>query len=381
VGSFLNVVIYRLPRHESIVFPPSHCPHCGRAIKWYDNIPILSWLILHAKCRWCKAPISGRYILIETATAGLIAGLYICYYVLDVRDGSGSFGESYPMFIAHSVLLCALLACSVIDIDNWIVPLEVCWVASVVGLVCSAASPHPWTPAVSPAGGAMSLGAIVGLGLALVLLRYGLIRRSFIDADNKPPPPRKQTKTRKRKGRKRRPKSVAITRDSGVNPRREVLREVLFLGPAIVLAGISGVLVTKLPPLAQRWEALLTGPAGPHINGLLSSLFGYLVGGAWIWGIRILGTLAFGKEAMGLGDVHILAAVGAVTGWVIPSITFFVAPVFGLLWALWLWARRNQRELPYGPWLGAGALIIMLFYDAFAELLAPYTEMLKMILQ
>ena len=79
--------------------------------------------------------------------------------------------------------------------------------------------------------------------------------------------------------------------------------------------------------------------------------------------MRIFGTLAFGKEAMGLGDVHILAAVGAVTGWVIPSLAFFLAPLFGLLWAFFLLIRKGQRELPYGPWLSAGTAAAMIFHD------------------
>jgi len=69
VGSFLNVVIYRYPREESIVFPGSHCPSCGSPIRWFDNIPILSFLLLRARCRNCREPISWRYLLIELANA------------------------------------------------------------------------------------------------------------------------------------------------------------------------------------------------------------------------------------------------------------------------------------------------------------------------
>ena len=85
VGRFLNVVIYRMPRGESIVFPGSHCPTCGKGIRWYDNLPILSWLVLRAAAAACKAAISPRYIVIETATAVLVSGLYVCYFVLEVR--------------------------------------------------------------------------------------------------------------------------------------------------------------------------------------------------------------------------------------------------------------------------------------------------------
>ena len=70
-GSFLNVVAYRLPRHESIVKPASHCTRCGTPVKPYDNIPILSWLLLRGHCRGCGEPISPRYPLVEAGTAAL----------------------------------------------------------------------------------------------------------------------------------------------------------------------------------------------------------------------------------------------------------------------------------------------------------------------
>ena len=95
----------------------------------------------------------------------------------------------------------------------------------------------------------------------------------------------------------------------------------------------------------------------------------------------ILGTLVFGKEAMGMGDVHILAGVGAVTGWIVPSIAFFIAPLFGLLWAVYLWLGRGQRELPYGPWLAAATLVVMLFYDAFAGYVRPLAQTLQIMIK
>ena len=271
VGSFLNVVIYRLPRGESIVFPPSHCPVCGRPINWRDNIPILSWLMLRGKCRFCRARISPQYILVESAVALLVVGLYVCYYVLRIRDGGGAFEQTWPMFAAHAALLCGLLACSLVDIKQWLVPLEVCWLVSLVGIVSATADPHPWVAATSAPLGAAALAAAAGLGVSLLLLRFGLIQRSFLDADDsvvlhgddKPRGKGASGKT-SRHGKpdpaatkdRPSPKSVAITKAHGVSPRKEVLREVLFLAPAIILAAAAYLLVTRVAAVGSAWTWL-----------------------------------------------------------------------------------------------------------------------------
>src|SRR5580692_2817945 len=78
-GSFLNVVVYRLPRHESLITPASHCPRCGTPVKPYDNIPILSWLLLRGHCRSCGTPISPRYPLVEAITAALCVGAVLVH--------------------------------------------------------------------------------------------------------------------------------------------------------------------------------------------------------------------------------------------------------------------------------------------------------------
>ena len=357
VGSFLNVVIWRMPRDQSIAFPGSHCPSCGRAIKWYDNVPLLSWLMLRGKCRFCSVSISPRYLIVEALTALMVVGLYVCMYLLNVRKELGVFEESWPMFVSHAALLCGLLACSLIDIETFTVPLEICWFVSLVGIVVSAVWPGDvLMPSVSPTLGASCLGAAIGLVFAVLLLRHGLIQASFVDADYR------GDNENNEKGQHQ----VAITSASGVNPRLEILRELIFLAPIFTSAIAAGLLVAKVDSIGLAWQrlyALADGRVGVHMGGLFAAMFGYFIGAIWIWGMRIFGTLAFGKEAMGLGDVHILAAVGAITGWIIPSLAFFLAPVFGLLWALFLLIRKGQRELPYGPWLSAGTAAAMIFHD------------------
>ena len=88
LGSFLNVVIYRLPLHESLARPGSHCPKCGTAIHWYDNVPVVSWLVLRGKCRSCQAPIAIRYVLVEAIT-----GIAFCLAMW-------RFGLTWPLLVA-----------------------------------------------------------------------------------------------------------------------------------------------------------------------------------------------------------------------------------------------------------------------------------------
>src|SRR5580698_10882181 len=109
VGSFLNVVIYRVPRGESIVSPPSACPGCGTPIAPRDNVPVLSWVILRGHCRHCQASISLQYPLVELATAALFAGT------------AARFGYDWAL-PAYLVLFAGLLALSWIDVERLVLP-------------------------------------------------------------------------------------------------------------------------------------------------------------------------------------------------------------------------------------------------------------------
>ena len=109
IGSFLNVVIWRVPRKESVVRPPSHCPQCETPISPRDNVPVLSWLFLSGKCRHCKNPIPVRYPLVE-------AGCGVLFLAVAAR-----FGASWEL-PAYLVLTAALLAISIIDLEHFIVP-------------------------------------------------------------------------------------------------------------------------------------------------------------------------------------------------------------------------------------------------------------------
>jgi len=125
VGSFLNVVIWRLPRGESVVHPGSHCTACGAQVRWYDNVPVLSYLVLMGRCRACGTHYSAEYPVVEAANAGL-------YALLAWRFG---LAPALPVYMA---LTSALLAAAVIDLHHKILPDRITLPGIALGLVASA---------------------------------------------------------------------------------------------------------------------------------------------------------------------------------------------------------------------------------------------------
>jgi prepilin signal peptidase PulO-like enzyme (type II secretory pathway) len=123
IGSFLNVVIYRLPAEKSLSKPGSHCPLCGHVLSWWENVPIFAWIYLGAKCSNCKAKISPQYVIIETLTAAIFAGFFWLYYLHAPHHG-GSYAqlffnlramETWPVFAMHMVLMADLAGFETFD--------------------------------------------------------------------------------------------------------------------------------------------------------------------------------------------------------------------------------------------------------------------------
>lgn len=149
VGSYLNVVVHRLPEGESTVLPASHCPHCNARIRAYDNIPLVSWLALGGRCRDCRAPISPRYPLVELATGLAFAGAV-------VRFGPGKRA------IAAAIFAALLVALAAIDVEQFLLPDRLTLPGIAFGLVAQLLVP----------GGSLArgvAGALVGAGILLVL--------------------------------------------------------------------------------------------------------------------------------------------------------------------------------------------------------------------
>jgi len=260
IGSFLNVVIHRVPLEESIVFPNSRCASCGGAIAFYDNIPVLSWVMLGAKCRRCKERISIRYPAVELLTAALFVGV-----------------------AWHTGLSAAL-------------PFDLIFVAALVALV-------------------------------------------FIDAEHM------------------------------------ILPNVITY-PGIVFAVIARIAI----PFLTRTPHFDDVPSLQHgaladmpiwVVSLAGALIGALIGGGSLWLMGWTWEKLRGIEAMGLGDVKMMFMVGAYLGWRLTILTIFVGVLTGSVIGIMLMARKGERNmqmlLPFGVFLGLGAVAALLFGAPLVE--------------
>lgn len=383
IGSFLNVVVYRLPRGKSLLWPPSACPKCGHGLSPRDNIPVFGWLFLGGKCRYCREPISARYPIIEAIT-GL---LFVFYYAAIFIGGWGPYLLSYDAFgvpeyttllsLEHDwaiyglimFMVCSLLVASLIDAEMFIIPIEIPWTLALVAFLVHALIARPQQVGALTAGpvtGAWSIGIAAGLLLSNLLLRLKFLRRSFDQGEPMLEVERKQLEEQLKA-------QNASAEDFAQLPpvasrgeiRRQILLEMLFLIPPLLLAAAAAYLAIGQKPSAVWWAQLLQNNS--WLDGLLGSLFGAIIAAATIWVTRILATFTLGRVAMGQGDTHLMFGIGAVIGAGPSVLVFFLAPFCGLLIAVYGWLRKGARELPYGPYLSFAACVVILVYRYFAE--------------
>ncbi len=477
-GSLINVLVYRLPLGLDVVTPSSRCPSCDTKLTWRENIPVFGWLLLRGKCRFCKSKISPEYPIVEAFVGLVFAGLFALWFVVSSRDATwlgvpwhemkpewalNGFGKVWPAYVMTVVLLGSLVAMTLIDARTYQIPLVLCivpmvlgvvghtahaiWIQSTIGELRHHAPDGQWWTIATPgsAGWGLlgaTLGGAIGLGLSNALLAAGLIRRSYADYDEwerdalkkagidpeaaqaKPEHPAPRG-SRWRAVlttmvacavlsvvgflavgalggppglgvflglaagpvvaglalRRFRPDPTDAAEEASAPPdlwiqyphaRREACKEVVFLLPAVALA-IVGVVVgqrlggpiTADPVTGQLFAAT---PIPLWASALSGAVAGLLIGGGVVWGIRILGSFAFGKEAMGLGDAWLMAAVGACLGWIDSTLAFFMAPFIALYVTLvsWAWAGAARRAMPYGPYL-AGAVFVVVIGKVWVE--------------
>jgi leader peptidase (prepilin peptidase)/N-methyltransferase len=153
LGSFTNVLIHRIPRRRSVVFPPSACPSCRARIRWYDNVPLLSYLLLRGRCRSCKAPIPVRYPVVELLVASLVYAAY------------ARFGASAVLLVRDWPFMVMLVAITFIDLDRRIIPDRISLPGLALGIATSFLVPSPG-PVEALSGAALGFALFYGLARA-----------------------------------------------------------------------------------------------------------------------------------------------------------------------------------------------------------------------
>jgi len=323
--------------------------------------------------------------------------------------------KTWPAMVVLLMLVGSLVAMTIVDAKTYTIPLVLAWVPLAIGVightghalwfelshgVMEQASSTRWVLPdratwTTPDGSrwlseigwqwtittpdttewrwiGAALGGVLGLIVANALVALGLVRRSFADydeweakalAERQVETPGTQQPTEGDQESEPAPlntqpqESAADLWIQYPHARREMVKEMAFLAPVVGLAIVGAWLLNPVGgPLAQ------TGAAPLWLAVLAGSLLGALAGGGVVWAVRILGSIAFGKEAMGLGDVHLMAAVGACLGWIDPVIAFFGAAFVGVAWAL-LGAMIGggfKRAMPYGPFLAIATLMVLL---------------------
>ena len=323
-GSFLNVCIYRMPRGESVVSPPSHCPHCNYRIPAYLNIPLVTWLYLRAKCANCRAPISIRYFLIEFLTAVLFMA---CWWQV------GQF--SVLLALAYCLVMSGLIVATFIDLEHFIIPDEITIGGIVVGFVVSLLVPVvQGTSSSSVALKQSLLGILVGGGLIYGILRAGKLLFGKQRIELTPG-------TR-----------IVFTETSLKLPDEEIPFEDLFYRDSdfisleathIELADrcYAKATVRLTPTELQIGDDIFKPEDIPHMEAVADRI-------------------VLPREAMGFGDVKFMAAIGAFLGWPAVLFSLMMSSIIGALVGLALIAAKKQEwssRLPYGPYIALAAML------------------------
>jgi leader peptidase (prepilin peptidase)/N-methyltransferase len=310
VGSLLNVCIARLPLEKSILWPGSRCGNCLQSIRWYDNIPLVSYWILRGRCRQCGARFSIRYFLIELLTGLAFAGLFYLEIVANVHDlqyfkdnawaiRAGQIPwPAWAFFLHHAILLSLLIACAFCDLERREIPLSLTLFGTGLGLLGATLFPWPWPP--SPNQIAIMPQPPIAWWLA-------------------------------------EPKEIA----HGLYP---------------------------WPPWGPPPSWL---PPGSWRLGLATGLVGMLVGTWMLRGVRWVFSRGLGREALGLGDADLMMMAGAFLGWQPVVVAFFAGALVTLGFAIVQAVVFRENALPFGPGLAAGTVLTWLCWRWIAPAVQP----------
>ncbi|HYF35706.1 MAG TPA: prepilin peptidase, partial [Prosthecobacter sp.] len=344
IGSFLNVVIYRLPLEISVNNPRrSFCPKCKGHIPFHHNIPILSWLLLRGKCAKCGAPISVRYIGVEVLTGVLFYAVFFHY-----SDGGNwrTMAQWGPQVLCLWLFLSLLVAGTFIDIDHFILPHEITMGGTVAGLICATAVPqlvgettHLRALMMSFGSGAAALGAL-WLVSELGKLAFGRKRFSFDQAEpwsvTQPDEDKQPVLTLE--------KQTLLWHDDLFNRASDRL---VITCPELRLNDLTWQNVT-----AELWvDKIKIHNTNANTEEIKIEDWKKLEGTTT--------KVVIPREAMGFGDALLLMMIGTFCGWKGVLFTIFAASVLGTVFA-GLWRAVGKAEwsskIPFGPYLAAGAV-------------------------
>jgi leader peptidase (prepilin peptidase) / N-methyltransferase len=324
VGSFLNVCIHRMPLGQSIVSPPSHCPHCNYEIPWFLNIPLVTWLYLRGKCRNCHAPISIRYFLVELLTGVVFLSCWLAFGT-----------QSAWLALIYGVLVSGLIVATFIDFEHFIIPDEITLGGMVAGFVCSFLVPalhHQNAPSEGIKQSLLGVG--VGAGLVYAILRAG-----------------KLVFGRERLALEGETKVVFGEMALYVSGKEIPYGEVLYRrSDAIVLQA------SRLELVDRCYKDVRVRLTHSTLEIDEEKLDPETVMHMEAWSSEVL----LPREAMGLGDVKFMGAIGAFLGW--PSVIFslVVSSLIGSVVGLTLVVLRKRAlssRLPYGPYIALAAVL------------------------
>ncbi|MEO6726094.1 MAG: prepilin peptidase [Blastocatellia bacterium] len=367
IGSFLNVVIHRVPLGESIVFPGSHCPVCGTDLRAYDNIPIVSFVLLRGRCRNCSQRISWRYPLVELLAA--------CFFAAIVLKTGPTWEALLEMVFASG-----LIALVFIDAIHHLLPNVITYPA-IVFAMAAAITRVGWgqhqagaleisiiIPALVPMFTAWKAAIIGGMLIALAAPGFWLLDRldlilydKYFEEDEKEEVTLGETIPAEKID-----EAIDEAAEGAADQRyrRTITASILFG----LLAGIA-------------WAALcvFVSPKDPQgfnqaYSGLWRAVAGALVGSIPIWWLRALWFYIRGIEGMGLGDVKLMAIIGAFLGWQGAFGVMLIGSIAGsVIGAILMWRSKAglKTALPFGVCLGAAALIAILtatpFFNWYVE--------------
>lgn len=430
VGSFLNVVVYRLNAGLSVARPArSFCPHCRTAIAWYDNIPVLSWILLRGRCRHCARPISVQYPLIEAGTALVFVLAYHLLFVRHARDGLAppALPADLPLLAAWLALGACLVACTALDLFSYSIDVRVTNVTIAAGVIAHAVWPRAdllvGTAASSSAAGAVAA-LLAGVLLWRLLSPYPALNAVDLGAPEEAPPaepaPARAARLAGMTGTavfvllaaglmlaaaaqpragmavpaalvalfaalviasgQRRTADVEIhaaIEDERPLARRVALRELGLLLLAGAIGGAIGMLLHHNSAAGGAWRAAAGWSPGfglAPLGGAAAALYGAALAAVAGWILRVFFTLVYGREAFGVGDIYILAAAGATAGWDIALLGLLLS--VGLALAGWLIGLllKTCVMIQFGPWLALGFLAALWCNRPAAQLARQYAE-------